>query len=84
MAYEKYNTSHHAGATPEERVRNRLKPSAEPQRGPGAQVKVGDGPNRTITTIHQSANTRQHGPDHKGEGNIYGQPRGPANTRGEI
>jgi hypothetical protein len=84
MAHEKYDTSHHLGATPEERIRNRLRPSAEPQRGPGAQVKVGDGPNRTITTIHQSANTRQHGPDHKGEGNIFGEARGPANPEGQI
>jgi hypothetical protein len=84
MAHERYDTTHHAGATPEERVRNRLKPSAEPQRGPGAQVKVGDGPNRTITTIHQSANTRQHGPDHKGEPGIDGKMRGPANPKGQY
>ena len=75
MAHEKYNTSHHAGATPEERVRNRLKTSAEPQRGPGAQVKVGDGPNRTITTIHESANTRKHGEDVHGV-DIHGNRRG--------
>jgi hypothetical protein len=76
MAEERYNTSHHAGATPEERIRNRLRPSAEPQRGPGAQVKVGDGPNRTITTIHESANTRKHGSDNVGEGDIHGNKRG--------
>jgi hypothetical protein len=80
----KYDTTHHAGATPEARIRNRLKPSAEPQRGPGAQVTNGSGPTRTVTTIHQSANTRQHGPDHKGEGNIFGEKRGPANRTGEI
>jgi hypothetical protein len=68
----------------EERIRNRLKTSAEPQRGSGAQVKLGDGPTRVVTTVHPSANTRQHGEDNKGEGDIYGRPRGPANTRGEI
>jgi hypothetical protein len=75
MAEERYNTSHHAGATPGERIRNRLRPSAEPQRGPGAQVKVGDGPNRTITTIHESANTRKHGEDVHGV-DIHGNRRG--------
>jgi hypothetical protein len=61
----------------EERVRNRLKPSAEPQRSPGApQVTVGTGPTRTVTTIHHTANTRQHGEGHPGEGDISGKPRG--------
>jgi hypothetical protein len=69
----------------EERVRNRLKPSAEPQRSPGApQVTLGSGPTRTVTTIHHSANTRQHGEDNPGEGDIYGNKRGPANRDGEI
>jgi hypothetical protein len=60
----------------EERIRNRLKPSAEPQRGNGPQTTVGSGPNRTITTIHHSANTRQHGDVHKGEPGVDGKPRG--------
>jgi hypothetical protein len=75
MAEERYDRSHHLGGTPEERIRNRLRPSAEPQRGPGAQVKVGDGPNRTITTIHESANTRKHGEDVHGV-DIHGNRRG--------
>jgi len=29
MAEERYDRGHHAGATPEERIRNRLKTSAE-------------------------------------------------------
>jgi hypothetical protein len=74
MAHEKYDTSHHAGPT-RKSASACLRPSAEPQRGPGAQVKVGDGPNRTITTIHQSANTRQHGEGHPGEGDIRGNKR---------
>jgi len=68
----------------DERIRNRLKTSAEPQRGSGAQVTVGSGPNRTITTIHNSANARTHGNDNPGEGDIYGNKRGPANSKGEI
>ena len=75
MAEERYDRSHHLGGTPEEPIRNRLRPSAEPQRGPGAQVKVGDGPNRTITTIHESANTRKHGEDVHGV-DIHGNRRG--------
>jgi hypothetical protein len=67
----------------EERIRNRLKTSAEPQRGSGAQVKLGDGPTRVVTTIHNTANTRQHGEDAKGV-DIYGNDRGPANRDGEI
>jgi hypothetical protein len=68
----------------EERIKRRLRPSAEPQRGSGDQAIVGSGPNRTITTIHNSGNMRQHGPDNKGEGGIDGKSRGPANRRGEI
>jgi hypothetical protein len=84
MAEERYDKSHHAGGTPEARIANRLKPSAEPQRGSDSQVTHGTGPTRTVTTIHHSANTRQHGPDNKGEGDIYGRPRGVANPKGQI
>jgi hypothetical protein len=59
----------------EERIRNRLKPSAEPERGNGPQVTVGSGPNRTITTVHPSANTRQHGDGVPGV-DIHGNKRG--------
>jgi hypothetical protein len=83
MVEERYDRNHHAGGTPEERIRNRLRPSAEPQRGTGAQVKLGDGPTRVITTVHRSGNMRQHGEDAKGVG-IDGRERGPANRSGEI
>jgi len=83
MAEERYDRNHHLGATPEERIRNRLKTSAEPQRGDGAQVTVGNSPNRTVTTVHPSGNTRQHGED-RGGVDIHGRPRASANPRGEI
>jgi len=84
MAEEKYDRGHHLGATPEERIRNRLKTSTEPQRGPGShQVTVGNSPNRTVTTVHPNANTRQHGED-RGGVDIHGRPRASANPRGEI
>jgi len=76
MAEERYDKSHHLGGTPEERIRNRLKTSAEPQRGSGAEVKLGDGSTRVVTTIHPSANTRQHGDVNPGEGDIHGNKRG--------
>jgi hypothetical protein len=60
----------------EQRIRDRLKPSAEPQRGAGPQVTVGSGPTRTVTTIHHTANTRRHGEGHPGEGDISGNKRG--------
>jgi hypothetical protein len=68
----------------EERIKRRLHPSAEPQRGSGDQAIVGSGPNRTITTIHNSGNMRQHGPNAKGEGGIDNKPRGSNNPHGEI
>jgi hypothetical protein len=67
MAHERYDTSHHAGSGAAERIRNRLKPSSEPQRGDGAQVKLGDGPTRVVTTVHPTGNTRQHGAVRPGE-----------------
>ena len=53
MAYEvKYNTSHHAGGTPEARIANRLRPSHEER--PDHVTQKGSGPNRTITAIHHA------------------------------
>jgi hypothetical protein len=55
MAAEiKYNTAHPAGATPEERIRNRLRNSGE-----GAHADVvtqqGEGPTRVFHNVHPSA-----------------------------
>jgi hypothetical protein len=52
MANEiKYNAGCHAGATPEERIRNRYKNSGGENRA-GHTVQTGDGPNRLFTNIH--------------------------------
>jgi hypothetical protein len=67
----------------EARINKRLQPSGGSDTG-GGRVTQGSGPNRTVTTIHHSAAARQHGSDAKGEGDIYGRPRGPANTKGQI
>jgi hypothetical protein len=82
MAHEKYDTSHHAGATPEARIANRLRNSG------GEEVDHhavhGTGPTRTHTNVHATGNVLQRGKDHPGEGDIYGNKRGPANRQGEI
>jgi hypothetical protein len=75
MACEvKYNTSHHAGATPEARIANRLRNSG----GEEADhvVQKGSGPTRTFTNIHNPGSARQHGGPNKGEGDINNKPRG--------
>ena len=75
MAQEvKYDTSHHAGATPEARIANRLRNSG----GEEADhiVQKGSGPTRTFTNIHHPGSARQQGEGHPGEGDIRGNKRG--------
>jgi hypothetical protein len=75
MACEvKYNTSHHAGATPEARIANRLRNSGDTANADHV-VQKGSGPTRTYTNID---NSRQHryGPGHPGEGDINNNKRG--------
>jgi hypothetical protein len=74
MACEvKYNTSHHAGATPETRVASRLRNSGDTAHADHSVVK-GSGPTRTATNIHNSRN-QQYGEGHPGEGDIRGAKR---------
>jgi hypothetical protein len=81
MTEVKYNTSHHAGATPEQRIANRLRNSG----GEEADhiVQKGSGPTRTFTNIDTKHNVRQRGVDRSGV-DIHGNVRGPANRSGEI
>ena len=75
MAQEvKYNTSHHAGGTPEARIASRLRNSG----GEEADhiVQKGSGPTRTFTNIHNPGSARQHGSGNPGEGDIRGNKRG--------
>ena len=74
MVETKYNTSHHAGATPEARIANRLRNSG----GEEADhiTKQGDGPTRVFHNIHNPGSARQHGEGNPGEGSITGKPRG--------
>jgi hypothetical protein len=50
MPEVRYDKSHHCGATPEERIKNRLKPSS-------GKAGTETHPTRTHTTIHHG----QHG-----------------------
>jgi hypothetical protein len=74
MTEVKYDRGHHAGGTPEARIASRLRNSG----GEEADhiVQKGSGPTRTYTNIHHGANTRQHGSDNKGEGDINNNKRG--------
>jgi hypothetical protein len=58
MAEVKYDTGHHAGATPEARIANRLRNSGG-DTNPDHCIQKGDGPTRTYTNIHHSAG-QQH------------------------
>jgi hypothetical protein len=81
MGETKYRQDHHAGATPEARIANRLRNSGDSANA-DVVVKKGDSPLRTYTNIHHSR-VHSYGPDAKGVG-IDGHERGPANRRGEI
>jgi hypothetical protein len=69
-------------ASMEERISKRLRNSG----GEEADhvVQKGSGPTRTFTNIHNPGSARQHGADHPGEGDIFGNKRGPANRQGEY
>jgi hypothetical protein len=66
----KYDRGHHAGATPEARIANRLRNSG----GEEADhvVQKGSGPTRTFTNIHHPGSARRHGQPNVGEGSISG------------
>jgi hypothetical protein len=82
MTEVKYDKSHHAGATPEARIAARLRNSGSPEADHHAVH--GTGPTRAHTNIHSTGHVLQRGGDNKGEGDVYGNPRGPANRDGEI
>jgi len=66
---------------PEERIRARLKNSGGEE---GYTVHTGgDAPNRGFHNVHEKGNVMQRGSDVPGQ-NIFGEKRGPANTRGQI
>jgi hypothetical protein len=82
MTEVKYRQDHHAGATPEARIANRLKNSG----GDGADHHAvhGTGPTRAHTNIHHSGSAKRHGDVNRGEGDVHGRPRGSANPHGET
>ena len=74
MGETKYDTNHHAGATPEARIANRLKNSGDTANVQHSVVH-GTGPTRTHTNIHHSR-VHEHGKPSPGEGDINNKPRG--------
>jgi len=75
MACEvKYDQRHHAGATPEARIANRLRNSGDTANADHHAVH-GTGPTRTHTNVNNSRN-QQYGDAHEGEGSITGAKRG--------
>jgi hypothetical protein len=79
----KYDKSHHAGATPEARITNRLRNSGETKEADHSVVH-GTGPTRTWSNVHHKGNVMQRGEDNRGEGDINNRPRGVANPKGQI
>ena len=67
---------------PEEIINRRMRNSGGEEAD--KTIKTGEGVRRTFHNIHLSGHQAQHGADNKGEGDIHGNPRGPANTKGEI
>jgi hypothetical protein len=74
MGETKYNTSHHAGATPEARIANRLRNSGDVANSEHSVVH-GTGPTRAYTNIHH-LRVHVHGKPNEGEGDIHGNKRG--------
>ena len=73
MVETKYNANHHAGATPEARVQNRLKNSGGEEAD--YSFKVGDGMRRQWHNVHNSGTAGRHGNVNEGEGSITGGKR---------
>jgi hypothetical protein len=63
-----------SGKSNEQRIADRLKGSNDTGTA-NTLAKHGDGPTRTITSIHHSGHQHQHGPAHSGEGDISGGKR---------
>jgi hypothetical protein len=75
-------TKYKSASGPDEIIAKRMRNSGGEEAD--RTIKTGDGVRRVYHNIHLSGHQAQHGADHKGEGNIYGEARGPANTKGEI
>lgn len=67
--------SPHHPASMEQRVSDKLKPSGDIANA-DVVVKKGDGPNRTITSIHHGGTARKHGSDDRDAPGIDGGKRG--------
>jgi hypothetical protein len=75
MVETKYDTSHHAGATPEARIASRLRNSGDTKNADHSVVH-GTGPTRAHTNVHLSGHQARHGAGNDGEGDVNGNKRG--------
>jgi hypothetical protein len=78
MVETKYKTA----SGPDEIIAKRMRNSGGEEAD--KTIKSGEGVRRLWHNIHLFGRQAQHGEDNKGEGDIYGRPRGSANTKGEI
>jgi hypothetical protein len=78
MAEERYDKSHHAGGTPEQRIANRLRNSGGDYTGDHT-TKTGDGPNRVFHNIHSNAGQQR---SHPSAGHTTPTPK--ADNRGRF
>ena len=65
-----------------QRIADRLKGSNDTSTA-NTIAKHGEGPTRTITSIHHSGSAKQHGEVRQGAGTIIGSPNTPMPNRGE-
>jgi hypothetical protein len=65
---------HLKGKPETQRIADRLKGSNDTSTA-NTVAKHGEGPNRTITTVHHSGHQHQHGQPNPGEGDITGGKR---------
>jgi hypothetical protein len=74
MTEVRYDTKHHAGATPDDRIASRLKNSGDEKHADHHAVH-GTGPTRTHTNIFHSGNARTQGQPNTGSPGIDGHKR---------
>jgi hypothetical protein len=70
----KYDKGHHAGATPEARIANRLRNSGDTKNADHV-VQTGHSPTRVFHNVHHTRNTDYGKPDDSGR-DVDGDERG--------
>jgi len=68
-------TKYKSASGPEEIVNKRMRDSGDTSTA-DKTLASGSGPRRLFHHVHLSGGQKTHGEVHRGEGNIYGKPRG--------